>query len=187
MDKRKIFLDFDSTICNSIKQICKKYNENYTNHPKFKPARWQFVEKWDFADECPLAGKTVITSYFNEAYFHNGIEFMKNAEEVINILSTKFDIYVPSLGYTNNLLGKEKWLKENLPCIKEFIPCHFDEYKDKAHLDMTGSIIVDDCASNLITSNADIKICYGDLYDWNKSWDGKRCWNYYELKEFLMD
>ena len=52
---------------------------------------------------------------------------------------------------------------------------------------MSGGILIDDSANNLITSNADVKkICYGDIYEWNKDWEGKRCWNWYEVREYLI-
>lgn len=40
---------------------------------------------------------------------------------------------------------------------------------------------------NLVTSNAKLKILYGDLYDWNKDWNGIRKWNWYEVYDFLMN
>lgn len=187
MEKRKLFIDFDSTITNSIKRICEMYNEEYVNHPKFKPARWQFVETWDFKDECPLAPNGIITYYFNRAdFFNEKLEFMENAKDIIDKLRYKFDIYIPSLGYKDNLYYKEEWLKEKLPYAK-YIPCNFNNVEDKKHIDMSDSILIDDCAKNLESSNADIKICYGDIYDWNKDWKGKRCWNWYEVYEFLME
>lgn len=187
MNKRKLFIDYDSTIVNSIKRICQMYNDEYVFHPKFKPAMWQFVETWDFKDQCPLALEGLITYYFNrEDFFNENLEYMENAKEIIEKLSTKYDIYVPSLGYRDNLYYKEIWLKENLPFVK-FIGCNFDDVDDKKHIDMSNGILIDDCAKNLITSDAEVKICYGDTYDWNKNWDGIRKWNWYEIYNFLME
>lgn len=187
MDKRKLYIDFDSTIVNSIKRICEMYNEDYKDKPNFKFARWEYVEKFNFSDQCNLAKDGVVKKYFNTKRFYQGLEFMESAKEIIELLSQKFDIYVPSLGYTTNLKYKNIWLKENLSCIKKFIPCHFNLCKDKAHIKMSNSILIDDNAGILITSDADLKICYGDLYDWNKNWDGNRCWNWTEVYDFLMD
>jgi 5'(3')-deoxyribonucleotidase len=187
MNKRKLFIDYDSTIVNSIKRICEMYNEEYINHPKFIPARWYLVEKWDFADQCKLAPKGLVTYYFNrEDFFNEKLEFMENAEEIINRLNSKFDIYVPSLGYKDNLYFKEEWLKKKMPFVN-FIGCSSNDCKDKSHIDMSGGIIIDDHIDNLKTSNADIKICYGDIYDWNKNWTGIRKWNWYEIYDFLME
>lgn len=43
---------------------------------------------------------------------------------------------------------------------------------------MSGSLFIDDSAHNLTTSNAEIKICFGEIYPWNKNWDGKHYWNW---------
>jgi 5'(3')-deoxyribonucleotidase len=186
MDKRKLFIDYDSTIVNSIKRICQMYNHEYVNHPKFKPAVDYLVEKWDFTDQLKLAPKGLVTYYFNRKdFFDEKLEFMENAEEIIHKLSEKFDIYVPSLGNDDNLYYKERWLQEKLPFVK-FIGCNFDDVEDKKHIDMSGGILIDDCTKNLDSSNAELKICYGDLYDWNKDWQGKRCWNWYEVLDYLL-
>lgn len=50
--------------------------------------------------------------------------------------------------------------------------------KNKSHIDMSGSLFIDDSAHNLETSNAEIKICFGEIYPWNKNWDGKHYWNW---------
>jgi 5'(3')-deoxyribonucleotidase len=52
---------------------------------------------------------------------------------------------------------------------------------------MSNGIIIEDNAKNLENSNANIKICYGDIYDWNKNWNGIRCWNWTEVYDFLME
>lgn len=43
---------------------------------------------------------------------------------------------------------------------------------------MSGSLFIDDSAHNLTTSNADTKICFGEIYSWNKEWNGKRYWDW---------
>lgn len=187
MDKRKLFIDFDSTIVNSIKRICEIYNKKYISHLDFIPAKWYLVEKWNFSDQCTLAAKGEVPLYFNrKEFFNKQLEFMDNAEEIINKLCTKFDVYVPSLGLDNNLKYKEQWLNKHFPYIK-FIPCSFNTCSDKKHIDMSDGILIDDLVSNLESSNATTKICFGDIYDWNKNWNGIRCWNWYEIYNFLME
>ena len=50
---------------------------------------------------------------------------------------------------------------------------------------MSDGIFVDDSAQNLFTSNAKVKICFGDEYEWNKNWNGIRCFNWCELYNLL--
>ena len=49
---------------------------------------------------------------------------------------------------------------------------------------MSDGIYVDDNMKNLNT-NAIENICFGDLYEWNKCWDGKRCFNWTELEKYI--
>ena len=63
------------------------------------------------------------------------------------------------MGYLNNKQETENVLKT---------------HKDKSCVDMSGGIFIDDSSNNLITSNADIKFCFGKEYPWNKDWTGIR-------------
>lgn len=184
--KRKLYIDFDSTTVNSIAKICELYNEDYSNHHKFKPAKFHLCESWDFIDQCPLAGRDKIDEYFNSERFYNGLQFMENAENIITKLSEKFEIIIVSMGNSENLRLKGIWLNEHLSCVSEYLPVDFDIYTNKSHLDMSDGILIDDSAHNLESSNASLKILYGDIYDWNKNYKGIRKWNWYEIYEFLM-
>lgn len=185
-DKINLYIDFDNTIVNATKRICEMYNQDFNNHVKFKESKWYLVDKYDFSDQCPLLSKKTLMKYFDEKRFFIGLEFMENAEEIIIKLSKIFNVFIISLGNTNNLRLKKQWIHNNLPDIKEFIGCNFNAVEDKRHIDMSNDILVDDCSNNLITSNAALKILYGDLYDWNKDWNGIRKWNWYEIYDFLM-
>ena len=186
--KKKLFLDMDGCITNSVKKICDIYNFIYKDYEKFEPARDYMVNTWDFSDECKLAKKEEINDYFNrEEFFDENLEFMENAEEIIYKLSERFDIYIVSMGNKPNLKYKKQWLNEKLPYIKGFIGCDFEEVSDKSSVNMEGSIFIDDSANNLETSNAEILVCYGDIFEWNKNYKGKRCWNWYEVEKYLMN
>jgi 5'(3')-deoxyribonucleotidase len=182
-NKRKLFLDFDLTIVNSMKKICDIYNEVYANHPKFVPADWTKNTSWDFKEVCPLTTREEINKWFGEERFFENLEFMENAEEVINELSQRYDICVASMGAEPNLSLKRKWIAEHLPCVKEYYPCNWDlGLHDKSHIDMSDCIFIEDSGDMLTTSNATIKICYGKIYPWNEKWNGRRCWDWLEIK-----
>lgn len=182
--KKKLILDFDGVIVNTIKAICDLYELKYKTHPNYKPPRWWEVNQWNFSDECPLLFESDLNDLFNSKDFFSIVEFMPWADEYIKELSDSYNISVCSIGSANNLKLKKKWLNENLSCVKEFIGIDL-KYKDKSHIDMSGCIFVDDCATNLNTSNADKKICFGDVYEWNKDWNGIRTYNWSDLKLHL--
>ena len=68
----------------------------------------------------------------------------------------------------------------------EYIGVNFKEYDDKSHIDMSDGIYVDDNMKNLNT-NAIENICFGDLYEWNKCWNGKRCFNWTDLENYIKE
>lgn len=110
---------------------------------------------------------------------------MDNAKEVLSYLIHEgYEICIVSMGTTQNLAGKNIWIKENLPYVK-FLGCNFNTYKDKSHIDMSDGILIDDEQKHLNKSNAKTKICFGDEYEWNKEWNGDRCYNWYDVKKYL--
>lgn len=111
---------------------------------------------------------------------------MDNAKEVLDRLKDKYKIIIVSMGVKSNLFGKEIWIKDNLPFAK-FIGVDMERYKDKSHIDMSNGILIDDEQRYLVRSNANIKICFGDEYKWNENWEGKRCFNWIELENYLME
>ena len=173
----------DGCIVNTIKCICSLYNEDFQYYKNFIHINWWEVNTWDFA-ECNCATSEYINTYFNQQRFFDRIEYMDWAEKILDILKEDFEIIIVSSGYSPNLIAKEKWVKEHLPYCN-FIGVNLKEYKDKSHIDMFDSIFIDDSVNNLETSNAAIKICFGDEYPWNKKWDGIRCANWHEVENYI--
>lgn len=179
---REIFIDFDGVIGNCIKAVCDLYNEDYAGLTK--PAIWHEVAAWDFSDQCPLISKKTLYSYFDNHRLFDKMEFMDNSKEVVERLSDKFQIIIVTKGTDKNFKLKQKWLHENLECSYEFIgvPTYV---KYKTNIDMTGGIFIDDRVDNLNHSNAEIKIAFGDIYEWNCRWEGNRCFNWYDIERVL--
>ena len=184
MKKPKLFIDYDSTITNSIKAIVDLYNEDFKYYKKFEYIHWTDIRTWDFL-ECNCAKPEYINTYFNQQRFFDRVEFMDNAEEVLKRLKDKYEIIIVSMGYSPNLRAKEYWIKEHMPYTK-FIGINFKKHEDKSHIDMSNGIFIDDNAKYFNT-NAKYQICFGDIYDWNKDWEGKRCFNWYEVEKYLEE
>lgn len=183
----KIFLDFDGTIVNSVKSFCDVYNWGYSNNPNFKKADWAKVNKWNFSDECPLAKDNIEDIFASDAFFLHLDLMNENTLEVISRLKEKFDIIVCSIGTPGNISRKVGWI-ENILDIKDMVMLSKEKADmGKSIVDMSGAILVDDHQDNLITSNADIKICFGETKEWNKCWKGLRVKDWTELEELLND
>lgn len=188
LEKNKIFLDYDGCIVNTIATITSLYNEDFQYYEKFVPINWVDINTWDFA-ECNCASADYINTYFNQPRFFKRLEYMDWAKEILGELKENYDITIVSSGYSPNLKAKEIWIKKNLSYCN-FIGVNLKKYSDKSHIDMNGSIFIDDSSHNLETSNAELKICFGDKYSWNENWTGFRCsnWNdvYNLLKIFIL-
>lgn len=181
-----IFCDFDGVISNTIKCIVELYNEDFRYYKDFKPIHWTDINTWDFT-ECNCASKEYINTYFNQQRFFDRLKYMDWAKEVLDELNEYYNITIVTSGYSPNLKAKEIWVNENLPYC-QFIGVNLKEYSDKSHIDMgKNSIFIDDSSHNLTTSSAEYKVCFGDIYDWNKNWDGKRCYNWFDIKRYIND
>lgn len=191
---KECILDFDGVIVNSIKKIVEMYNTDFAYYENFKYVRWWEVQSWDF-EECTLATKDYINSYFNQPRFFSGLEFMDNFEEVVlRLISEGYHFSIVSLGFKPNLIGKKLFIAQNMPYIDQFIGINLEEQNNKSGIDMRQAIFLDDSAHNLLTSNAAHKIVFGDVYPWNQDWRSLRCFNWWDfykcvkkLEEFNED
>ncbi len=184
--KKKLFIDVDGVITNTIKRFCDIYNKKYATHPNFKPADWTKVESWNFTDECPLL-KTVdeVEEIFESYEMYDNPEFLDGSVDALFDLSNTYDITIVTMGSAINLGNKFEVLKDKIPFV-DFIGIDNFKHKDKRKVDMTGSIFIDDVSKNLQTSNALIKICFGEVKPWNEDWTGKRCFDWNQITTLLL-
>lgn len=186
MSKQKLFLDYDDTIISAKKAYCETYNHFYRNNPEFKEAKWWLSEEWNMKDQCPLV--TNVENIFASKLFFDYADFMNgNTKEIIENLCDKYDVIIASIGTVDNIYHKSLWLKEDLPCIKQYIMLTNEGCKmNKSTINMQDSIFIDDVKSNLDSSNAKIKICFGDIYDWNRNWNSYRAINWTDVGRLLL-
>ena len=185
----KIFIDFDCTIVDSVKTYCNVYNSFFKEHEEFEKADHSRVNRYDLMDQCHLADHQ--ETIFSHEEFFKHLEFMPHAEEVIEKLSNKHELIICSIGTLDNISLKAKWIKNNLSFIKNVIlissAVTTNGIKmDKSSVNMSNSIFIDDHVENLLSSNAEFKICFGKKYEWNESWTGQRCFNWKEVEKLLL-
>lgn len=183
--KPTLYIDFDNTLVNSIKKIVELWQRKYNGTSRYKPIHWTEIETYDFKELN--VSKDEIKEFFNTKEFFQKLEFCDNAEVIIKFLYEQgFKIVFVSMGQPENLALKKEWLsKHNILKNTEFIGIDINNYKDKSHIDMSDGILIDDEIRYLETSNAVKKVCFGDEYEWNRDWLGKRCWNWYEVYDFI--
>lgn len=191
MDKTKLFLDCDNVITSSTEIFCSTYNILYQTYPNFIPADWNKVQKWNFEDQCPLLKSTdEVLGIFEEELFFNLLKFINdNTYDAIKRLNEKYQIIVVSIGTPINLSLKAKWLHEKLSFIKDYVLVYNEGCKvskEIVKMDYPNSIFIDDCTSNLDSSNAQNKIIFGKEYPWSQTNDYKRCWDWCEVEKELL-
>ena len=171
MNKQKFFCDLDSTITNSVLAYTKVYNKIYQYYPDFKIADPNKLKQYNLKDICPLVNNPL--DIFDHDLFFKYLEFINdNTYEVLERLSGKYQLIVTSIGRPKNLSKKALFLEEKLPFIKDYILLFNDGCKaNKSIINMENGIFIDDMSSNLISSNAKIKILYGKRFEWNIDWD----------------
>jgi len=162
--KKILFFDVDNTICNSTKRFVEIYNEMYNAN-----ADWEKCYRWDYSDICPLLQDSEVI--FAREDFYSKIDFMdKQIKTVIGMLYfEKYDINFVTIGTKENLQYKKQWLKENFPFIKQENYFLLEKTSmGKEEITMQDGILIDDNYINLLTSNADLKICMHKITEWNK-------------------
>lgn len=180
----KLFVDFDGVLMNTIKKIVELYNIDYDDN-----INWPDVNSWSFI-ELNKSTPDKIDEYFDSSKFFWNLEYMDDAKTIIPMLQEKWfgdNFYVVTTGRDRNV-NLKKWNIQNyFPTfnLNHFIGININEFNDKSHIDMSGGVFIDDLSSNLRSSNADIKICFGSVYPWNEDWDGIRCRTWFEVYRIL--
>lgn len=176
--KPVLFIDFDSTIYDSILRICDMYNAHYRYSDEYTRAEPELITRYDFSDVCPLASHDVISSYFDhpdffkpEGYWMTQREPDKNrcltTQDYLGILNRWFHIVIVSIGTHSNLTLKNLFIIKYLP-YANFIGIE-DTAKDKSAVDMSNGVFVDNDSHMLLTSTAaqSNKILFGERYPWD--------------------
>lgn len=185
--KKKIFLDFDLTTANSVKAYCRVYNELYKSHKDFTYADYTKVNKWDFSDECPMAVSRVESMFELDLFFYFLEVMNKCTLDVLKQLEQLYDVVICSIGTPENISKKVRWIDRNLGIKNMILLSKNDVVMDKSIVDMSGGILIDDHEDNLFSSNADIKICFGEVKSWNKNWQGLRVKDWTEVGKLLIN
>lgn len=185
----KIFLDFDGTIADSVKTYCNVYNLLYKEQHGFIKANHSKVNRYDLKDQCNLVEHQ--EDIFSTEEFFKRLEFMPDAKDVIERLGSRYELIICSLGTLDNISFKAKWIRDNLSFIDNVILIsnvvgNQGIKTDKSIINMKDSIFIDDHSGNLFSSNAELKICFGKEYEWNKNWTGQRCFHWKEVEKLLL-
>lgn len=187
MSKPTLFIDMDNVLFDTVDAIKYMYDEDFRLYSDYHEVFLNQLTSYDFS-ELNLLTKKQLTQYFNSGRFFDVVNCIDGAELSLCTLNgfNKIPIVFVSIGTPENLKGKKLWINqynENYQTDIKFIGI---SDKDKSQVDMSGGILIDDLIQNLESSNADMKICFGD-YGWNKDWDGIRVTNWSQLRKLVFE
>lgn len=180
---KTIFIDLDGVLFKSLNCIVDMYNNDFKNAPNYSYVSYDKVQSWTFKELIATTPEH-INEYFNQERFFNNVKLFDDSKEIIDELNKKYDIVFVSHGNPPNLKLKEKYIEKYFPYAK-FIGVDLNLHKDKSCVDMSDGIFIDDVYKNLVTSNALIKICFGNVYKWNVQYltNNKNAFRAYSWKE----
>jgi len=166
LNPRRYYIDFDSTIVNSVKAMVRILNRTFE-----MDVNYRYINKWDFSDQFPVNSDFIehlfsSQIFFDNAEFYDGaLEFLKENVDNITIISK---------GGRINLELKCQFLaKHGLSAIK-FIGLPLN--KSKSCVDMTDCVFIDDVTENIKNVNATYKIQFREFEEdkmWNSGWNGE--------------
>jgi len=187
--KPVLYIDLDNVVYNTIDVIKYMYDEDYRLYDRWVDVPVTDIKSYTFS-ELNLLTKEKLNEYFCSGRFFDLVSCIDGAELSIATLNglSQFPVEFISMGTPENIKGKIQWVQnfnKGFGLNIEFNGV-YDSFADKSHIDMSSGILIDDELKNLETSNAQMKICFGN-YDWNKDWSGIRAENWEQVRKILYE
>lgn len=172
---KKLILDFDNTIVDTTRAMIKAMNPYIKDVDKKVPED-SLAYCWSFADIFPETHLRYIDILFNSQLLFDNMELFPNLYDTLEDLHNKgVQIFICTIGSYKNIKLKLDYLHEKLPFVEVIPIAQNNIVMNKAIINMTNSVFIDDNCSCLNSSNADVKIAYrhnGFLTEKNAIWNG---------------
>lgn len=174
--KKKIVVDFDSTIVKTHFAVLNLYREDTGDCSTSIDDK---CVKWNMSDVCAKWSRKQIDDVFINPNLFKHMQPIENAIEVLERLHNEgYEIEICSLHKKEGIQLKIDWIKEHMPFVDSFNIIPFknnDIVFDKSSA--VGYVMIDDRVDCLESSHCDNLICFGD-YSWNRCWNGVRAFNW---------
>ena len=172
---KKLVLDFDGTIANTNRAMIKSMNV-YIKDVTQKVPEDKVAYCWSFADIFPETHLRYVDILFNSKQLFDNMQLFPNVYNTLKDLHEKgVIIYICTIGSYKNIKLKLDWLHEHLPFVDVIPIAQNNIVMNKAIINMTDCVFVDDNCNCLNSSNADVKILYrhdGYVTEKNRLWNG---------------
>lgn len=181
---KKVYIDLDNTVFDTLDTIIYFYNEEFKYHEGFKEIEHGDVQTYD-CKECNLLTKEHLKEYFDRSDFYELTDINTIFWDVLALIVKKGwkPVFV-TVGSIPNIAAKTAWFKDSINGDDHASFIGLADAKDKSSIDMSDGIMIDDHPDMLNSSNAAVKICFGE-YGWNKDWKGLRAKNWKEADKIL--
>ena len=129
--------------------------------------------------------KERLREYFDRSDFYELTDINTIFWDVLALIVKKGwkPVFV-TVGSIPNIAAKTAWFKDSINGDDHASFIGLADAKDKSSIDMSDGIMIDDHPDMLNSSNAAVKICFGE-YGWNKDWKGLRAKNWKDVDKIL--
>lgn len=184
---KKVYIDLDNTVFDTLDTIIYLYNEEFRYYEGFKKIEYGDVQTYD-CNECNLLTKERLKEYFDRSDFYERFTEIDIIfwEVLALIVKEGWKPVFVTIGSIQNIASKKAWFKDFINEDDHASFIGLVDIKDKSSVDMSDGIMIDDHPDMLNSSNAAVKICFGE-YGWNKNWEGFRVKNWKEAYKILED
>ena len=165
----KIFLDVDGVLLDSISSMVRLLNEKHGTNAKSSD-----IVSWNFNEVKSDLTTKDIEDLFNNPKFFEIVEFYDGAIEFLTKYRHKIILF--SKGNCDNIKHKREFF--DAYGFSDITLIGFPLNISKGFLDMQyngRSLFIDDCTTNLIDSNANLKVQFKPSdtdTEWSRNWNG---------------
>ena len=184
---KKVYIDLDNTVFDTLGAIILLYNREFEYHDGFKEIKRRDVQTYD-CKECNLLTKERLKEFFDRSNFYDiYADVDETFWKVLDLIEEKgWQPVFVTIGSVPNIAAKRAWFKDYIYEGYRAIFIGLVDKKDKTSVDMSDGIMIDDHPDMLNSSNAAVKICFGE-YGWNKDWKNNRAKDWTEVYKILED
>jgi 5'-nucleotidase len=138
---RRICVDMDEVMANTLYEHLRRYNEVFDE--AVTPEHLQGKGLWDYA---PEDRRQQLRDFLDAEDFFEDLPLMPGSQEVLRMLSGRFEIYIATQAMTvpNSLGPKYRWLQRHFPFVP---PTHYVFCGNKSIL--LADYLIDDLPRNL--------------------------------------
>lgn len=154
--KKRILIDFDSTIANSVESIIKLYSKRIKKDINFQVEKLQ----WDFTPFIPPEDLEWALNQFTQPQMYEILKPIENSIEVLRRMSEKYELVIVTNKHPKAANINQEWINKYFKGI--FNKVIFINQSDLDKSLIEGDIIIDDKIENILGGTREYRILFGN-------------------------